>query len=154
MQTERAMLVATRRKMPTRREVPYCETTRHCETDLSRVPVSPQHERTQQDTHCVSKRVADVIEWLNAIEPSVTKHFANNALQSNDNKIQWARDGCVLKATNFHGFLRVNKWCRDAPAVKSNRCGPDLSMGFNFNDQAAKPGIVEPADARILTRHV
>ena len=117
MQTERAMLVATRRKMPTRREVPYCETTRHCETDLSRVPVSPQHEWTQQDTHCVSKRVADVIEWLNAIEPSVTKHFANNALQSNDNKIQWARDGCVLKATNFNGFLRVNKWCVDAPAV-------------------------------------
>jgi len=81
---------------------------------------------------CASKRVADVIEWLNAIEPSVTKHFSNNALQSNDNKIQWARDGCVLKATNFHGFLRANKWCRDAPAVKSNRCGPDLFMGVQF----------------------
>jgi hypothetical protein len=43
---------------------------------------------------------------------------------------------------------------QNAPAVKSNRYGPDLSMGFNFNDQAAKPGIVEPADAGILTRHV
>jgi hypothetical protein len=78
--------------------------------------------------------VADTIEASHAIEPSVTKHFSNNALQSNEyNKISAARDGCVLKATNFNGFLRVNKWCVDAPAVNSNRCGPEFVHGGSIS---------------------
>ena len=90
-----------------------------------------------------------------AIEPSVAKHFSNNALQSNEyNKISVARDGCVLKATNFNGFLRVNKWCVDAPAVNQTDAALRCSWGFNFDDRTAMPGIAEPADAGILTRHV
>ena len=107
-----------------------------CEAHRETIVAYTQHEQIQQtlvtqESNC--HRVADTIEVSHAIEPSVTKHFSNNALQSNEyNKISVARDGCVLKATNFNGFLRVNKWCVDAPAVNSNRCGPALSMGVQF----------------------
>ena len=99
-----------------------------------------QHEQKQQtlvthESFCGHHPIADAIEVSHAIEPSVIKHFSKSALQSNEyNKIPVARDSCVLKATNFNGFLRVNKWCVDAPAVKSNsdksnRCGPEFVHG-------------------------
>jgi hypothetical protein len=111
--------------------------TRRCDARRTAERSSLTRSMSKYNKHSLlMNRIADVIELLtqskasHAIEPSVTKQFSDNALQSNEyHTISVARDGCVLKATNFNGFLRVNKWCADAPAVKSNRCGPELVYG-------------------------
>src|ERR1700752_1410917 len=106
-----------------------------CEAHRETIIAHTQHEQIQQ-TLVTQSNCIELLTQLKCLMQSSrasqnispTTHFQSNEY----NKIPVARDGCVLKATNFNGFLRVNKWCVDAPAVNSNRCGPELSMGVQF----------------------